>query len=100
MKKIKSALALLCAMILMASCCVSCGGGNDEIKGFDISSYTVVRPSRASSDLISHTTTFKNMIKTSIGVELSVKEDWVPPTEMRSLSAKRTELLRQIPRQS
>ena len=81
MKKIKSALALLCAMILMASCCVSCGGGNDEIKGFDISSYTVVRPSRASSDLISHTTTFKNMIKTSIGVELSVKEDWVPPTE-------------------
>jgi len=81
MKKIRSVLTLLCAVILMASCCVSCESENVKTEGFDINGYTVIRSSRASKDLISHTVTFKNMIKTTVGTELSVKEDWVPRDE-------------------
>ena len=83
MKIIKSAISLLLLASVMLTALASCGAGNDknEIKGIDISGYTIVRQDSMNTAHVQNVVTFKKKLLEYTGADLTVKSDWIGRNE-------------------
>ncbi len=81
MKKFVSLLLCICTvltcLLTFASCKDEDGDGDgEEVTGFSIKDYTLVRSDSASDDLVTATIALQNRLITNTGTTLSISDDW------------------------